>query len=158
MTGQPIDYQAVLDDLMAKRQQIDAAIEGIRAMASMSGGVIDDQGVEVSPTSPPPAGSPERSPGAASGAGLADDTFFGLSTSAAVKKFLGMVKRPQSPRAIADALQNGGQVHAVNDKVAYTNTYTALKRLQKAGEAVQIKSGDWGLAEWYSNRPKGDGE
>lgn len=157
MTGPNIDYQAVLDDLYAKRAQIDAAIDGIRAVAALSGTPLEDQGEASSPSSAP-AQKATRSPATppASGlAGIANDTFFGLSTSEAVRKFLAMMKRPQSPRAIADAMVAGGQVHAVDAEVGYTNTYTALRRLLKAGVVVQIKSGDWGLSEWYSNKPKG---
>jgi hypothetical protein len=55
--------------------------------------------------------------------------------------------------------RKGGQVHAVDPTTAYNNVYAAIKRMEKSGEAVKIKTGDWGLAEWYgANRPKGDGE
>lgn len=151
-----IDYQAVLADLEAKRDQIDAAIAGIRLMI---GAVPDatEAGSSESPAPKPEQGSKAAPRATANGVAVQSDTFFQMSTSAAIRKFLAMAKRPQTPRAIADALHHGGQVHAVDAKTAYTNVYTALRRGQD-GEFSQTRNGEWGLAEWYSNKPKGEGE
>lgn len=151
----PIDYTAVLADLEAKRGQIDAAIAVIRALVGESGAAPQEEGNgdEEGQTKPSPASSsvPQRN------TAIQSDTFFRLSTSAAVKKFLGMAKRPQTPRMIADALRAGGQVHATDEKTAYTNVYTALKRGQDK-DFVQTRTKDWGLVEWYGSQSKGDGE
>jgi hypothetical protein len=152
VTG-PIDYQAVLADLEAKRSQIEAAIAGIKAM--LAGGPTEGEGPPTEDE--PPAGAAPVARQKPSSSIIRNDTFFGLSTSKAIRKFLAMTKRPQTPRAIADALHQGGQVHALDEKVAYTNTYTALTRLKNSGVVVQIKSGEWGLAEWYGNKPKAEG-
>lgn len=152
----PIDYTAVLADLEAKRGQIDAAIAVIRTLVGEGGAPPQENGDgdDDAPARPSTAsaGIPQRT-----APGIQSDTFFRLSTSAAVKKFLGMVKRPQTPRAIADALRAGGQVHATDEKTAYTNVYTALRRGQDK-DFVQTRTGEWGLVEWYGNKPKGDGE
>ncbi|MEO5814620.1 MAG: hypothetical protein ABIT20_05010 [Gemmatimonadaceae bacterium] len=151
----PIDYQAVLVDLEAKRAQIEAAILGIRIMLGSAVEAEDRTSQVDAPPKPPAPRQP--APVTANGLPVQTDTFFGMTTAQAVKKFLAMSKRPQTPRAIADALHAGGQVHAIDPKTAYTNAYTALKR-GKDGEFSQTRNGEWGLAEWYSNKPKGEGE
>jgi hypothetical protein len=159
MTAPPIDYQAVLADLYARRAQLDAAITVIQAMLGTSTGT--DDGAQANAMSPgsvlaPPAPPPARQDAPATTA-VRSDTFFGLSTSGAIKKYLGMVKRPLSPRAIAQAVMEGGQIHAVDDKTAYTNVYSVLKRL-KDKEFSQTRNGEWGLVEWYSNKARQEGE
>lgn len=80
---------------------------------------------------------------------LRADTFFGLSVPEAIKTYLALMKRPQSPRAITDALQQGGVLsQSVN---FYLNIATSLKRLRDAGVVVNTKEG-WGLSVWYPNR------
>jgi hypothetical protein len=155
VTAPQIDYQAVLNDLEEKRRQLDAAIAYFRGL--VSGAAVSEEGAGSSANSAVGGSSngakPVSKPG---GVTLERDTFFGMSTPSAIKKFLGMTKRPQSPRAIADALHAGGQVQARDAKVAYTNVYSALKRLQDT-DFSQIASGEWGLVEWY-RKPKAEGE
>lgn len=152
----PVDYQAVLADLVARRAKLDAAIEAIREMMP-SGSEVGDGEEEATPTEASPINpSPARSRSA--GSALLNDTFFGLSTPEAVRKYLAMMKRPQRVADISKALLDGGQIHARDATTAYNNAYAALKRMRQAGDAVRIKSGEWGLAEWYTNKPKADGE
>jgi hypothetical protein len=80
---------------------------------------------------------------------LRADTFFGLSIPEAIKKYLAIMKRPQSPRAITDALLEGGVLSQAKD--FYLTVSTALKRLRLAGVIVNTKEG-WGLSAWYPNR------
>ena len=82
---------------------------------------------------------------------LRSDTFFRLSIPEAIKKFLNMAKRPQSPKDIAAALKQGGVLSQSSH--FYANVTTALKRLRDAGDVVNTKEG-WGLSEWYPNKPK----
>lgn len=137
-----IDYEAVLADLEARRTAIEALIAGIRLLLGHS---------------PVDAGT-----GLSNGSGARDlrsDTFFGLTTPEAVKKFLAMKGRAQGPRVIASALVQGGQPRATDEKAAYVNVYSALKRLNKSGEVAQTAAKEWGLAEWCGNRrpkPKND--
>ncbi len=159
----PIDYDSVLADLIAKRDKLNAAIGGIRAMLGGGDGEEGGQGPESdhereNDTNPRPA--PSRSPRQSQGlTTIQTDTFFGLSTPEAIRKFLTIVKRPQRVADISKAMLDGGQLHARDATTAYNNVYAALKRMRKSGEGVRIKSGEWALAEWYStNKPKGEGE
>lgn len=98
------------------------------------------------------AGMPPRpSHEASSGGPIRSDSFFRLTIPEAIKKYLAMVKRPQSPKDIADALQRGGVLSQAAN--FYPNITTALKRLKVAGDVVNTKEG-WGLSEWYPNKPK----
>jgi hypothetical protein len=80
---------------------------------------------------------------------LRADTFFGLSIPEAIKKYLAIAKRPQSPKAIGDALKQGGVLSQAAD--FYANVSTSLARLNAAGEVVNTREG-WGLSAWYPNR------
>jgi hypothetical protein len=153
----PVDYQAVLADLEGRRAQLDAAIAAIRTMMGSvpEGGQGEDA---YEPDAPAGAPIPASRPKPLSGSTIQNDTFFGMSTSGAIRKFLAMTKRPQKVVDIARAVLEGGQIHARDAQTAYNNVYASLKRMRKSGEAVRIKTGEWGLAEWYANKPKGDGE
>ncbi len=148
----PIDYNAVLADLEAKRSQIDAAIAVIRSLVAGGGG--DMGGAAISGDD---AAAAITSPGVTArvGSAIQTDSFFGMSTSQAVRKFLNMMKRPQTPKAIAEALIQGGQVHSVDYDTTYRNVYTALTRSK---DFVKTRTKDWGLTEWYGNKPKADAE
>ena len=151
----PIDYAAVLADLEAKRGQIDAAIAVIRSLIGNGGGVdMAPQGTGTSASGGIATPSRNAAPLSAPGE-IQTDAFFRLSTSASIKKYLGMMKRPQTAKVIADALRLGGQVHAADEKTAYVNVSTALRR---TSDFVQTRNKEWGLAEWYGAQPKGDGE
>jgi hypothetical protein len=164
--AEPIDYQGVLADLEARKAQaiaqFDAAIASIRGI--LAGTASDGVPVVVAESStgngssngavhPAPVAFVPRPRTRGDGAQIESDTFFGLTTAQAIKKFLTMTKRPQTPKAMADALHDGGQLHARDAATSYRNAYTALMRLAKAGQVVQTRKGDWGLAEWYSNKP-----
>lgn len=87
------------------------------------------------------------------GGPLRSDTFFRLSIPEAIKKFLNIAKRPQTPKDIAAALKQGGVL--TQSSHFYANVTTALKRLRDAGDVVNTKEG-WGLSEWYPNKPKAE--
>jgi hypothetical protein len=70
------------------------------------------------------------------------DAFFGLAVQDAVKKYLAMMKKKQSAKAIATALEHGGLTTTA--KNFYSLVYTGLLRLQEAGEVVKVGA-DWGL-------------
>ncbi len=139
-SDQPIDYQSVLADLRAKRAALDAAIASMEAFVT---------------------GMPSNGSSAAVGTGRGDpqtiegDTFFGLSIVDAAKKYLGMVKKPQSVRDIAQALEKGGLTHSSSD---FTSTLsTVLSRRDKnVGDIVKVKR-EWGLVEWYPGFRRGRG-
>ncbi len=84
------------------------------------------------------------------------DSFYNLSTPQATRKFLEMMGKgnPQTPQAIADALVRGGMAKAEDLATVTKNVYTALKR-GRGSDFVKIAK-EWGLAEWYPNRAKGE--
>ncbi len=153
----PIDYNAVLADLIAKRGQIDAAIEVIRAMVGADVVAINGDGtIGESTPAVAPLAAPAAKPAAARQATtIESDTFFGLNTADAIRKYLGMMKRPQPVTAIADALNTGGQINSADPKIAYGNVYSALTRNK---DFVKTRTKEWGLADWYGGKPKGDAE
>jgi hypothetical protein len=132
-----IDYEAVLADLRARRERLDALIEGVELLVASGGlGAIE--------------GGPARGTGPRE---VADDSFLGMNIPAAARKYLQMMKRPQATSDIAAALRRGG-VHS-GAKDFNTTVYTALSR-QKDVVRVGTK---WSLREWHPNlrsRPKGE--
>lgn len=74
-----------------------------------------------------------------------DDSFLGMSVPAACRKYLNMVKRPQTTPEIAAALERGG-VHSSAQNFT-TSVYTALTR-----QADIVRVGKkWSLREWHPN-------
>lgn len=132
------NYKAVLADLREKREKLDQLIAGLELF---SGEAADDPYVGDTVTE------------SVTGVGVKADTFFGMKTPEAVKKYLEIKKRPEKAADIAKALEAGGFMsHAKN---FYANVSTVLRRLEETGEVVRI--GDtkkWALASWYPNRPK----
>jgi len=139
MAQEPIDYAVVLADLEAKRAVLDGLIENLRnvlnlgAQVTVGGGVNAGSNKSIDPSS------------------IRDDAFFGLSIGDAAKRYLEMVKRKQSVKEIAEALDRGGLPHSSSN---FVNTVgTMIRRAAKADpELVRIGRGEWGLAGWYGNR------
>lgn len=132
---EPIDYEAVLSDLEAKRAALDVAIAALRQVRNAGAHTgIGTAGVirQIDPENIP------------------DDAFFGLSIGEAAKKYLGMVKRKQSTREIAEALDRGGLPHTSSN---FLNTVTTMLSRQARSDSDLVKVGrEWGLAAWYGNR------
>ena len=132
-----IDYNAVLADMEAKRAALDSAIIGIRQWLSLGGSSEDSQGAssvffEKKPETPE----------------LKFDTFFGLSIPDAIRKFLGMMKRPQSVSDITKALHTGGLT--TTSKNLLTTVGSTLSRLKQVdGDLVSVQ-GKWALRQWYT--------
>lgn len=136
MSTETIDYAAVLADLEAKREALDAAIVAIRLMP----------GLGPFPASiAPGAGLGAAGPSAAAmeAADIPQGAFLGLSISDAARKYLDAVKKKQSTKQIADALIRGG-VHSTSGNFT-TIVYSVLGR---QSDIVRV-GGDWGLAIWY---------
>jgi hypothetical protein len=124
MSTEPVNYEAVLADLEAKKAQIDAAIAAIRALAGIG----------------------TASPNQGASQGLEPHSFLGMSIPDATKKYLSIVKRKQSTQDIMKALEAGGLPPSL-----YNTIYGVLRRRQKqVGDIINFK-GDWALAEWYPN-------
>jgi hypothetical protein len=140
MPNEPIDYEVVVADLEAKRAALDTVIAALRLALNMGATIA-------------PGGAPSASPTAKpiDPATIRDDAFFGLSIGEAAKRYLEMVRRKQSIKEIADALERGGLPHTSSN---FVNTVsTMMNRAAKADpELVRVGRGEWGLAGWYGNR------
>lgn len=132
MPSEGINYSAVLADLEAKRAAIDSAIGAIRQVLNL--------GAEES-VAPSPAASAQELPSE-----VRFDSFFGMSTPDAVRKFLSMMKRPQLASEIGKALKDGG-LPTTSANIAGIVGPT-LTRMKAAGDLVPIQ-GRWALSEWY---------
>jgi hypothetical protein len=131
MSDQPINYEAVLADLEARRSQLDAAIAGIKTMLGQS-----------------PASGPSGPTGGGgySGSTPAHDAFIGKSIPEAAKKHLGTVRKKLSTQELMTAMEAGGLPPS-----KYNTVYAILRRREnQVGDIINMK-GDWGLAEWYPN-------
>ena len=131
-----VNYEAVLADLRAKRDKLDAAIAGIEAMLGIAGTTSGNAAISVSAT------------GSISSSIVESDSFFGMSIPDAARKLLSMRKRPQTTQEITDALDVGGLTHQSGD---FANTVgSVLNRLGKSdGGVVKLGRAKWGLAAWY---------
>jgi hypothetical protein len=126
------NYEAVLADLRAQREELDRTIELIERRLV---------GLGIAPTPDRAAPRIDSEPRE-----MASDTFFGMSIPDAIKKFLSMVKKKQPTTAITTALNAGGLQHT--SKSFYSTVFTVLRRLEGRGEIVRVGK-DWGLVEWY---------
>lgn len=144
-----VDYEAVIADLEAKRAafnaSVDGAILGIRHVLNA---------IAVLPSAP--GVTPHISSTAVVGgqaAALTPDAFFGLGLAEASIKYLQTVKKQQTTREIADALEAANYHHTSQNFVNTVNT--ALYRRER-DEADVVRIGrNWALAEWYPGRRKG---
>lgn len=132
MGEQPINYEAVLADLKARRAQLDSAISAIEGITGQSGG------------------SPSGGPGGGYvGGAPAHDAFIGMSIPEAAKKHLAAVRKKLSTQDIMTALEAGGLPPS-----KYSTVYAILRRREnQVGDIINMK-GDWALQEWYPNHRK----
>jgi len=130
------NYESVLADLQARRDQIDAAIEAIRLiMGAGAGSDVSTSGGGGSQR----AIAPHNVPAGA---------FHRLSIVDATKKYLDMVKSKQPTPQILKALEQGGL-----PPTKYNTLYAVLRRRQsQVGDIVKMGD-EWGLTEWYPNNP-----
>lgn len=137
-----IDYPAVLADLKAKRAALDSAISAIEQIVSSLPTSVAATGGRVAPSN----GAPAQ---------IESDTFFHMTVPDAAKKFLSMVKKPQSTPEIAAALEKGGFTH---QSANFINTVGAVLHRSSAGagsEIVKVSRGRYGLASWYGPKRSG---
>lgn len=152
----PIDWEAALDELRARRDGLNFTI------ATIEREVLGKAATEAEGQIPPPPRSLSANGNGASGrevpvsaSSIASDAFFKLSVPDAARKYLSIIKRPAGAKEIEKALREGGfQTKAKN---FYANLYTSLIRSEGTFEKVGKK---WGLAEWYpqSGRAKSANE
>ena len=140
-----IDWTAALAEMEAKRDALNAAIEGLRA--AMQAGSL--------PGGAPPPGSPGAAVPKTSSARpvsmgrpmpLPRGALLGKAAPEAIKVYLDAEKEKRTNRQIADALKQGGVESTSSNFDAFINS--ALFRLKKEGAILRFDDG-WGLAEWY---------
>jgi hypothetical protein len=144
MGGEQIDYFAILADLEAKRMALEAAIASVRA--AMIAGLLGSnaEGTALAAMSMPSAFSSSLiSNEVPAGA------FLGKSIPDAAKLYLEIVKKKQTSKKIADALQKGGM--ETNSKNFQQMVHSVLDRARKATNSgiVKLDRSHWGLATWY---------
>ena len=129
MSDQPINYEAVLADLEARKAQLEVTIAGIR---------LHLRSVRY---------RPERRAKRRRWlcrACSAHDAFIGMSIPEAAKKHLTAVRKKLSTQEIMTALEAGGLPPS-----KYSTVYAILSRREnKVGDIINMK-GDWALQEWY---------
>lgn len=130
---QPINYEAVLADLEARKAKLESAIESIRQILGQTAN---------SPSGSPGGGiSPTGKP--------AHDAFIGMSIPEAAKKHLTAVRRKLPTQELMNALTDGGLPES-----KYSTVYAILRRRERqVGDIINMK-GDWALSEWYPNYRK----
>lgn len=134
MSEQPINYEAVLADLEAKKAQLEAAIAGIKGIIGQAG---------TNPSGPSGGG------GGYVGGAPAHDAFIGMNIPDAAKKHLTAVRKKLSTQELMTALEAGGLPSS-----KYNTVYAILRRREKqVGDIINMK-GDWALQEWYPNYRK----
>ena len=131
MSQTPTPYDLVIADLEAKRDQINATIEMLRALGATGAIAL-----------PLPA-SPQRTPEPEA---ITKDSFFGMTVPDAARKYLNMVKVTKPNAVLCAALLAGGfKTQSSNFSEVVRST------LQRNQDFVKV-SGEWGLAEWYGSR------
>jgi hypothetical protein len=134
MGTQPIDYEAVIADLEAKKAHLQSTIDMLRALSGL--GTL---GIT------PPTGAP----GGGGGGRIAPDAFFGKSIPEAAVIHLTNVRQKLSTQQLMDAMEAGGL-----PKSKYNTVYAILRRREnQVGDIVNMQ-GEWGLAAWYPNHTK----
>ncbi|AZO10030.1 MULTISPECIES: winged helix-turn-helix domain-containing protein [unclassified Mesorhizobium] len=131
-------YDVVLNDLRAKKAQIEQAISAIEAIRG---------GMPAGPYS----GAPSAAATAQNGDIDSPGAFLGMSIVDAAKKLLAAKRQPLRNPDIAAAFKRGGL--ALNSKDAVNTIGSVLtRRSNEVGDLVKVDRGTWGLKEWYPNR------
>ena len=134
-----------LDQFLAELEAEYAALGDKIAFIRERLGLEPDQGDTGPLQSSGMASNGSRSSGTVRG-----DEFFGMSLPDAIRAYLAIVKKPQTPKQIETAILSGGLITTA--KHFYANVFTALKRLRKSEEVIQVPGSGYGLAEWYKGR------
>lgn len=124
-----VNYKSVLEDLLARRAKLDAAIAAIEEFA---GGRESDD-----------SGSPTRSKNLVV---AVSREYRGMTIAAAAMQFLRAAGKPQSTGTIANTLKMGGIGSA--SKNMYRTVYNTLNNRRDKHQDIVKAGGKWGLAEW----------
>jgi len=77
------------------------------------------------------------------------NAFYGMGVLDAGRKYLGLVRQPQSTTEIADALVKGGITHKSSNFPATVNAILLRDGVKKGGGIIRYPNGTWGLPEWH---------
>jgi hypothetical protein len=137
MATESIDYTKVLEDLELKRTAIETTIAGVRQMLNLGADRTIGAAVQG-------AGGDRKEQQAGE---VLHDSFFGMSAPDAIRKFLNMMKRPQSASDIAKAMHDGG-LPTTSDNIGKVIGPT-LSRMKANGDLF-LHKGKWAPSDWYS--------
>jgi len=129
-----VDYDAVLEELYAKRDQMDGAISTILLLKG-SGSVAPE--------------SSGRRTVVSNGSSIPSNAFFGLGIGDAAKKYLEMIQAKRTLTQITKGLEDGGMPTQRPNTV-----YAALRRRESVMGDIERVGEEWGLKEWFSNVSK----
>lgn len=140
MPTEKIDFVAALADAKAKRAALDAFIASLEA--AIAAGALGFQVGDATVVGEAVSVSINERP-----VELPVGAFLNKSLTASIKLYLAAVKKKQTIKEIATALQEGGaeSTGSSMEKVVSGTLY----RLQKEGDVLKFKDG-WSLAEHYN--------
>jgi DNA-directed RNA polymerase delta subunit len=130
----PDARDAVLDELYAKRDEIDVAISAIL--------FLKGSGATAPETS-------ARRVASGNGLSIPSNAFFSLGIGDAAKKYLELVQAKKTLPQIVKGLEDGGMPAQKPNTV-----YAALRRRESVTGDIMRVGEEWGLKEWFSNIPK----
>lgn len=141
----PDPYEAVLADLRAQKERIDATIA---LLESLRAGGVPAPGAGL----PPRTETKPKEETEAIGPGA----FFGMTIHDAAMKLLRAQRREMQTPEIVRELERGG-IRLTSEDKANTVGSILLRRFYNVGDIVRVSRGLWGLQEWYPGRkfPKG---
>ena len=140
MTDNSNAYAVVIADLKRQRDDINAMIARLEAMADGSLAQPDVAGVAKVQDAIEGPGQPPK-----------DNPYLGMSIVDATKELLALKRKPMRPAEIVTHLEAGGIVLGGPNK---SNTVGSIlnRRQKNVGDIVTVKRGTWGLKEWYRGR------
>jgi hypothetical protein len=128
-------HDTVLNDLYAKRDEINTAISAILFLKG------------ASPTTPESSGKVFS---VTNGGGLIpSNAFFSLGLGDAVKKYLELVQAKRTLPQVVKGLEDGGMPAQKPNTV-----YAAMRRRESVTGDIMRVGEEWGLKEWFSNIAK----
>ncbi len=136
--GVTVDYEAVLADLRAKRERIDAAITGIETMLGIQ--------ALTAPSGSQQTKQPDD-------VGLGPGAFLGMTIVDAAKKYLAYKRQNQRTEEILKALQDGGLVLTGESPLNVVGS-VLNRNYNNGGDLVKVSRGTWGLAAWHPRLKK----
>jgi HB1, ASXL, restriction endonuclease HTH domain len=138
-TSAPNSYETVLQDLYAKRDEIENAINTILFL-------------QGSPPSAQPTSAGNGGTRVTRAGVIPSNAFFGMSLVDAAKKYIELSQAKRTLAQIVAGLEEGGMPPQKPGTV-----YAALRRRESmAGDIMKVGE-EWGLKDWFASISTGDG-